>query len=348
MRMGRASLLCLIVLLAGCGPHNSESPGTKAPPAGSKGLSVAMVTDAGGIDDKSFNQSAWEGLKRANTELGVKNRYLESREQSDYETNLSTLAEQGNDLVFAVGFLMEDALKNVAAAKPGVKFAIIDGNAPPTPNCASIKFREEEGCFLAGYLAGKMTKTGAIGFLGGMESALITKFESGYYAGARTARPDIRVVVKYAGSWKDLPKGTELSRRMVDQGADIIFAAAGKSGLGALDVANEKGPGYYAIGVDADQDGVHPGRVLTSMMKGVDAAVFDTVTDLKAGKWQPGERVYGIKEGGVHLSPMKYTKQDVPADVLTKLDELSKMITDGKIQVPKTAEEKMNFVPPKI
>jgi basic membrane protein A len=131
-------------------------------------------------------------------------------------------------------------------------------------------------------------------------------------------------------------------------GADIIFAAAGKSGLGVLDAAAKKGPGFYGIGVDGDQDGTHPGRILTSMMKGVDNAIFDTVKSIKDGAWKPGDHVFGIKEGGLHLSPMKYTKQDVPAEVLQKIDVISKMIADGKIVVPKTDEELQNFKIPKI
>jgi basic membrane protein A len=306
------------------------------------------VTDTGGPDDKSFNALALAGLKKAEKELGAKTAFLESHSLTDYVTNLSTLSEQGNDLVFAVGYLMEDPLKEVVPVKPDTKFVIIDGSAPAAPNALSVKFREEEGCFLAGYLAGRMTKTGAIGFLGGMEGALITKFECGYIAGAKTARPDIRVIVKYAGSWTDVSKGTELSREIFRQGADIVMHGAGKSGLGVFQAAKEQGPGYYAIGVDADQDHEAPGRVLTSMMKGVDAAVYDTVKELQEGKWQPGERVYGIKEGGVHLSPMTYTKNDVPPDVLAKIDKISKMIAEGKIKPPSTKEDLLNFQIPKV
>lgn len=336
-----------LLILAGCG-----ETGEKAGPSGAetavKPIRAAVVTDAAGIDDKSFNASAWEGLKRAEAELGVEKKYLESREQSDYATNLSTLAEQGNDLVFAVGYLMEDALKEVAPKHPNTKFAIIDGSAPSEPNCLSLKFREEEGCFLVGYLAGRMSKTGAIGFVGGMEGALIKKFEAGYTAGALTANPNIRVLAKYVGNWTDVAKGKELALAEFRDGADIIFHAAGKSGLGVLDAAAEKGAGFYGIGVDADQDGIHPGRILTSMMKRVDNAVFETVKAVKEGTWQSGEKILGLKEGGIDLSPMTHTKQDVPEEVLTKLEALKQQIVDGKIKVPTTADELQNFVPPKI
>jgi basic membrane protein A and related proteins len=350
------SAALMIVSLLGCGPKNegaTTAAGTSS--GGSSGIKAAMVTDTGGIDDQSFNTGSWEGLQKAYQEKLIdKPRYLESREQSDYKTNLSTLAEQGYNVVFAVGFLMEDALKEVAPNHPNTKFAIIDGSAPTgadgkvLPNCVSLKFREEEGSFLAGYLAGRMTKTGAIGFVGGMDSALIKKFEVGYYSGAKTARPDIRVIPGYVGNFKDLGTGRSIAEEQFRQGADIIFAAAGTAGKGVLDAANAKGPGFYAIGVDKDQDDVRPGRVLTSMMKTVDGAVYETVKSVHDGKWSPGERVVGVKEGGVHLSPMKYTKQDVPPDVLAKIDQLSKMIAEGQIKVPTTEDERQSFVPPKL
>jgi basic membrane protein A len=351
-RIGLAVWFSFFVFPLGCGPHKDNADNGAGPnkvTGTAEPVKVGQVTDAGGIDDKSFNASAWSGLQKAQKELGIEPKYLESREQADYKSNLSSLAEQKSGLVFAVGYLMEDALKEIAPSYPNTKFAIIDGSAPNDPNCASIKFKEEEGCFLAGYLAGKMTKTGAIGFVGGMEGTLIKKFECGYIAGARTARPDIRVAIKYVGSWKDVAKGKEMALVEFNRdGADIVFQAAGKSGLGVLDAANEKGAGFYGIGVDADQDDVHPGRVLCSMMKGVDTAVFDTVKQFNEGKWLAGEHVFGIKDGGVHLSPMKNTKKDVPAEVLAKIEQISKTIGDGKFKVPSTADELQNFQPPKI
>lgn len=351
----------VLIALAGCGPEKKGATpsGTSAgqPGGTTTGASIkgAMVTDTGGIDDLSFNAGSWEGLKKAQTDFGLpKPRYLESKEAADYKGNLSTLAEQKNDIVFAVGFIMENALKEVAPNYPNIKFAIIDGKVPtgadgkPLPNCTALKFREEEGSFLVGYLAAKMSKTGAIGFVGGLELPLIKKFEAGYIAGAKTANPNIRIVSKYLASFTDNVKGKLYAEQEFRDGADIIFHAAGKGGLGVLDAVAEKGAGYYGIGVDKDQDDLHPGRVLTSMMKGVDAAVYNTVKDLKDGKWTPGEHEFGIKEGGIHLSPMKHTKKDVPADVLAKLDEISKQIADGKIKPPTTLDELQTFQSPKI
>jgi basic membrane protein A len=348
----------LLVGAAGCGPK-TEDAGTRGDgetgkkPAAGQVLQVGLVTDAGGIDDQSFNASCWAGVKKAQAEGGVKGKYVESERQSDYKTNLSTMTEQGCGLVFGAGFLMEDAFTEIAPAYPNVKFASIDGKAivdsatgKPVPNGVGIRFREEEGCFLAGYLAGKMSKTGAVGFVGGMESPLIKKFEMGYYAGAKTANPKIRMIPKYVGDWTDNAKGKEYALAEIREGADILFAAAGKGGLGALDAVAEQGPGYYGIGVDRDQDDLHPGRILTSMMKRVDLAVYQTIEDVKAGKWTSGEKILGLKEGMIHLSPMKYTKKDVPPDVLRALDTLKEMIIAGKIKVPTTEEEMQNFVPP--
>ncbi|MCC6728796.1 MAG: BMP family ABC transporter substrate-binding protein [Chthonomonadales bacterium] len=341
------ALLAGALLLGGCAGRDARTAREAAPP-GEPAVWAGMVTDAGGIDDRSFNASAWAGLNRAREELKARIEYLESKEQSDYETNLSILAEQGPRLVFAVGYLMEDALAEVAPRYPEVKFAIIDGSAPNLPNCAALKFREEEGAFLAGYLAGRMTKTGGLGFVGGVEGPLIKKFECGYRAGARTARPDVRVIVKYVGGWTDVAKGKELALLEYAQGADIVFHATGKAGLGVLDAAAEKGPGYYAIGVDRDQDEEHPGRVLTSVMKGVDTAVFDTVKALAEGRWQRGDHVLGVREGAVRLSPMRYTRKDVPQHVLDALDRLTREVAAGRVAVPKTEEEVQNFVPPKV
>lgn len=344
----------LLIGAAGCG---HQKPGSAAEtPSGSRatspGLSFALVTDAGGIDDKSFNASAWAGLQKACSDLGLKNkpRVLESKEQGDYETNLASFADQGIDLVFAVGYLMEDALKKVAPRYPHTHFAIIDGNAPNLPNCASLKFREEEGALLAGYLAMRMSKTGVIGFVGGIEGALMKRFEDGYRAGARIARPDGVVVVKYIGSWTDVPKGSEIGKLLISPQvrADVVFAAAGKGGLGVLDAVAAGGPGYYGIGVDKDQDDLHPGRILTSMMKSVDRSVEQTARQFAAGKWTPGEHVLGVAEHGVGLSPMRFTKKDVPPAVLADLERLTRMVAEGKVKAPKTDEELAAFVPPSL
>ncbi|HET6453013.1 MAG TPA: BMP family ABC transporter substrate-binding protein [Armatimonadota bacterium] len=306
---------------------------------------AAVVTDTGGIGDLSFNAMAWSGLQRAGKELGIDVKFLESKEQADYAVNLNQFAQQGYDLVFAVGFLMEDAVKETAPKYPKTKFAIIDGNAPHLPNAAALKFKENEGSFLAGALAASMSKTGKIGFIGGMEVDLIKRFECGYRAGAMTINPKVKVLTAYTGKWDDPGKGNELAMAQFGQGADIIFHASGSCGLGVIGAAKTKGPGYYAIGVDADQDYIAPGRVLTSMMKRVDNAVYSTCKSVAQHDFQPGDHVFGLKEGGVGLSPMKYTKKDIPPGVLAKIEKLRQQIIEGNIKPPATVEELKEFSP---
>jgi basic membrane protein A len=331
--------MVLPLLLVSCSKHTAS-------PSGSHPIKAAVVTDVGGIGDLSFNAMAWEGLKRAGKELGIGIKFLESKEQADYAPNLRKFAEQGYDIVFAVGFLMEDAVRAVAPKYPKTKFVIIDGNAPKCSNAAALKFREEEGCFLAGALAGAMTKTGKIGFIGGMEVPLIKKFECGYKAGAMTTRPDVKVLTAYTGRWDDPAKGAELAMSQFGQGADIVMHASGSCGLGVINAAKTKGPGFYAIGVDADQDYIAPGRVLTSMMKRVDNAVYLTCKSVVDGTFKPGDHVFGLKEEGVGLSPLKYTKKDVPSEVLSKISKLREMIITGELNPPKTLEELRRFKPP--
>jgi basic membrane protein A len=244
---------------------------------------------------------------------------------------------------------MADAVKDVAAQFPNVHFAIIDSDAPEgSKNVAGLRFQEEQGSYLAGYLAAMMSKTKKIGFVGGMKIPLIEKFEAGYKAGAKTAGfdPDKQVLASYVGDWDDMNKGMVQAQLQFDQGADVIFQAAGKAGMSVLKAASKRGAGFYAIGVDQDQDYIYPGRVLTSMVKQVDTAVFDTIKDSKDGKFSPGNHVFSMKDGGISLSEMKYTKQDVPPDVLKKLEKLSKMVMDGSVVPPTKLADLANFKPP--
>jgi basic membrane protein A and related proteins len=329
----------------GCGKNG---PSSGAPAGGSaKTFRVGMVTDTGGTDDESFNASGAAGLKRAAEELGCDQKFLESREQADYRTNLSSLAEAGYGYVIALGYMMEEAVELSAKDFPDTKFAIVDGKGPQLPNAASLQFREEEGSFLAGFLAASMSRKRAVGFLGGMDVPVLRRFEAGYTAGARTADPSVRVVAKYVASFSDPGKGNIIAEQMLNE-VDVLFAAAGKSGLGALKACAAKGPGTYGIGSDSDQDDIHPGRVLTSMMKRVDNAVFNSIKAMKEGTWKPGEQTFGLKEGGVHLSPMTHTKKDVPGEVLAELDALSKMIVEGRLKPPRTMEELRTFKPPLV
>ncbi len=311
-------------------------------------LRAAMVTDTSGIGDESFNASAWRGLQRAQSELGAEVRYLESRTAADYARNLTALARQGYTVVFAIGFLMQDALARVAPRFPKTYFGIVDGSAPNLPNCVSLIFNEQEGSFLVGALAGGMTRTGKLGFVGGMNIPLIKKFEYGYRAGVITIRPNAQILAGYTGNWDDVNKGRELALTQFNQGADIIFHAAGRCGIGVIRAAQQKGKGFYAIGVDSDQDHLAPGHVLTSMMKRVDNAVFDTCRRVMQGQFKAGTIVYGVKERGVGLSPMRFTKNDVPPALMARVRRLETMIAQGKLVVPFNEQTFRAFKPPKV
>lgn len=327
-------------------PSGTDTAGTSTTGANTRHIKAGLVTDVGGVNDRSFNTLAWEGLQQAGKELGADVKYTESKQNADYVANLTRFAQAKYDVVFAVGFLMQDAVKEVAAKYPNVKFAIIDGNAPNSPNAVSYKFKEEEGSFLAGAMAAGVSKTGTIGFVGGMEMPLIKKFEVGYTAGARTVKPNVRVVTGYAGKFDDPQKGQEIALSQMGAGADVVFHAAGSTGIGVIKAVQNKGAGVYAIGVDKDQDGEAPGRVLTSMIKKVDVAVVDVCRAVANDKFQPGTVTLGLKDNAVGLSEMKYTKKDVSPAVLSQVDALKKQIVAGTLQPPSTVSSLATFKAP--
>ena len=296
----------------------------------------------GGRGDKSFNDAAYAGLERARKELGIPFTTLETGEGADREAQMRQLAAGGNQLVFGVGFLFSDDIYGLAQEFPDVKFAGIDYTLKPDqtlpPNLQALDFKENEGSFLVGALAGLMSKTGKVGFVGGMEIPLIKKFEAGYRAGVEAVNPKAEVIVKYAGTtgtaFKDPTKGKELGLAEYNQGADIIFHASGSTGLGVFEAAREKGPGHYAIGVDSDQYAEAPGTILTSMVKRVDNAVFQSIRDLKDGRWQGGVRELGLKEDGVGWVYDAHNQTLIPAPVKAKVDSLKAEIIAGRIVVP--------------
>ncbi len=304
-----------------------ENPGGEG-----KKLAIGMVFDSGGIGDKSFNDSANRGLERAKAELGVDVRTIDSKSEKDYTTNLSTLAEQGCDLVFAVGITQQNALTEVAENFPKTKFAIVDA-VVEKENVRSLLFSEEQGSYLAGYLAGMTSKSGKLGFVGGKDIPLIKKFEVGYAAGAKAANPKIEMLpAKYTDSWDDTNLGKQIAQVLFSQGADIVYHASGRCGVGVIQAAKEAGK--MAIGVDSDQDDLAPGFVLTSMIKKVDEAVFSSIKDLKEGKFEAGSKIYDLKSKGVGISELKFTKDKLPEGALVKLSQVGEDIVSGKIVVP--------------
>jgi basic membrane protein A len=333
-------------LVAGCSSGSEKSAAgessTTTQHAG-KAVKVFLVFDEGGRGDKSFNDSAYRGVERAKSELGADTRYVDSKSQADYITNFESLAEDKPDLIIGVGISMDQAMKEAAKRHPDQKFAIIDVTSD-SPNVMGVVFKEEEGSFLAGVLAGMTTKTNKIGFVGGKSIDLIKKFEYGFRAGIKTVNPSCQVSAKYTEDWADVAKGQEAAIALFDGGADIVYHASGKCGIGVIKAAKERN--LYAIGVDSDQDGEAPGNVLTSMVKGVDNAVFEAAKRVKDGTFKGENLVLGIKEGGVGLSEMKYTKNKVSPEALAAVERYKEMIKANAFQVPATAEQFASFSPP--
>lgn len=342
-----ASLCLVVILAAACRPPSSGSAGTTPDERPKTGVKIGMVTDTGGIGDQSFNMMAWRGLERAKSELGAETTVAESHQVSDYAANLRRLAERGCRVVFAVGFALEKPTAEVAPAYPDTRFAIVDAPGPKAPNVAGLVFREEEGAYLVGALAGGMSKSRKLGFVGGMEIPLIKRFEAGYRAGIATTQPGAEVTAKYTNNWEDVARGKELALSLFNGGADVVFHASGRCGLGVIEAAKEKGSGFWAIGVDADQDHLGtadpdnpspPSRVLTSMLKRVDNAVFAICKETVEGSFQAGPRTFGVKEDGVGISPLKYTRDAIPPALLERVEELKGKISSGSLRPPGTLE----------
>lgn len=301
-------------------------------------LKVSMVTDAGGVNDESFCQSAWDGLQKCHKNLGTKVSYLESKQEADFEVNLEALVDEETDLIWGIGFMMSDALLTAAKHYPENKFAIIDfGYGENTPkNVVGVTFRENEPSFLAGYIAGKMTKTNKVAFVGGMEGFVIAKFQYGYMAGVKTANPQAEVFVQYAGTFVDAAAGKSIAEQMYNNGADIIYQAAGATGNGVIEAAKENNK--WVIGTDKDQNFLAPENVITSVMKHVDETIYAVVQDLHAGNWNGGTTLnYGLKEKGMGLAPT--TSKLVPEDLLKEVESISEKIISGEIVVPSNEEE---------
>ena len=305
--------------------------------AGAK-FKVAMVTDVGGVNDQSFNQSAWEGLQRTQKDFGINVAYKESKQDADYAPNMETLTDAEYNLIWGIGFLMGDAIKETAQINPDQKYAIIDfsyGDKTPK-NVTGVVFQEEQPSFLVGYIAGKLTKTNKVGFVGGIKFSLIEKFEYGYMTGVKLANPKCEILSQYAESFTDAAKGKAITNNMYQQGADIVFHASGGVGDGVIEAAKEKGK--WAIGVDKDQNFLAPDNVLTSAMKRVDNAIYDVVRRQKDGQWKGGDTVvYNLSNEGVGIAPT--SGKHVPASILKEVDQLIARIKKGEIVVPATKDE---------
>jgi basic membrane protein A len=322
-------------------------PSHAAEAASKDAINVGIVLDVGGLGDKSFNDGAYRGAVAAEKELGAHIRLIEPGEGTDREAGLRLLAAEHMDLVTGVGFIFTDDATQLAKEYPNVNFAVVDysistdkaGNPiPPPPNVAALKFKEEEGSFLVGSLAAMVGRSKKVGFVGGMDVPLIQKFEAGYKAGVKHVCPDCTVIVQYAGvtpeAFRNPGKGKELALNQYSQGVNVIYHASGSTGLGVFEAARQTGK--YAIGVDADQYGEAPGRVLTSMVKGIDVSVLDAIRRVRDHTFKGGIYTYGLAQNGVGYVYDEHNRALIPDSVRTRLEQIKADIIAGKITVPST------------
>ncbi len=311
-------------------------------------IKVGIVFDIGGKNDRSFNAAAWEGVLRAEKDLDICLYDVEPGNPTSIEPAMRAFAEKNFDLIIGVGFAQGPILQQVATDYPDIKFAIVDGvivdaNGDPLPNVASLVFREHEGSYLVGMIAAAKSKTGVVGFLGGMDIPLIHRFAKGYEEGAHAVNPNARIVINYVGvtdaAWNNPGKGKELALSQIEKGADVIFTAAGNSGLGAFDAVeqygkNDKGEANkFVIGVDSNQNGVKPGYVLTSMVKRVDNAVYDVVKEVLDGKFRGGFHAFGLDKDGVAYALDDFNRSLIPEDVIQRTEQAKAKIVTGEIKV---------------
>lgn len=361
MKKRKFGLALSLVLAAGTilGACGSKDEGKESGETEKKAtdFKVGLVTDTGGVDDKSFNQSAWEGLVKFGKENGLEEgkgyRYLQSEKEADYIPNLGKFADGGYNLTFAAGFLLEDAVQTAAEQNENAHFALIDSlladenwNTVWLDNVANVTFEEQQGSFLVGVVAAKHTKSGKVGFIGGVDSPLIKKFENGFKAGVKSVNKDIEILVQYAGDFNKPEKGTSIADTMYTQGADIIYHAAGGTGNGVFTEAKNrkaKGEEVWVIGVDRDQhdEGMPENVTLTSMVKRVDVAVYELSKLAMEGNFPGGkETVFGLKESGVGIAP---TTDNITDEDKALVKEFEEKILNGDITPPKTDEEFAEF-----
>ena len=322
--------LCMIFALAACGQ--------KAAPAAAK-VKIGMVTDVGGVNDKSFNQTSWEGLQAlAAEDSRFEVNYLESKTDADYQTNINTFIDEGYDLVICVGYMLADATRAAAEANPDQKFAIIDDESIDLPNVACLMFAQEQASYLVGLVAGSVTQTKNVGYVQGMVSDSMNLFGIGFITGVLEACPDATVQQYNANTFGDSAGGSTAAKGMITKGADVIYHAAGGTGMGVIEACNEEG--IWAIGVDTDQSNLAPDHVITSAMKRVDVACQDISKAVADGKFTAGTHMYDLSNGGVDLAP---TRTHIPADVLAVVEQAKADIIAGKVTVPTLAEEVPQF-----
>lgn len=333
------SVVVMVLLLAmGCTNISKETENKSI--SDPNKLKVTMVTSSGEIDDESFNQIAWEGVKRAKEDLDINISYKESSEETGYIDDLEELLAGKNDLIWGIGFILGEPIKKISEKNLNQKYAIVDFSYEDygikTPeNVLCLVFNDEHSSFMAGYIASKISQSGKIGFIGGMENIASSRFEYGYRAGIDYANKEtgknVEILVNYVNSFEDSEKGKDMAIKTYKSGADIIFQAAGNTGLGVIEAAKQEGK--YVIGVDIDQSYLAPENVVTSVIKRVDLATYNVVEDVKNNEFKGGQTIsYGLKEGAVDI--VKTSNKHLSEDLLHKVEEIKKAIISGDIIVP--------------
>ncbi|GLG02516.1 BMP family ABC transporter substrate-binding protein [Alicyclobacillus hesperidum subsp. aegles] len=353
-----ASMFALTAIVTGCGTGaasnnaatngsnaaNSAGTSNSAGTTNGKTIKIGLVTDTGGLNDNGFNHLAYVGMTNAQHQLnGVSTSVVQSQSESDYVPNLSHFAQNGYNLVIAVGYLMEDAVKQVAKEYPKTDFLIIDDNITGIPNVASAIFQSEQAGYLAGVVAGLVQKNhqlkglntkNVVGVIGGQDIPPVDTYIAGFQQGFKKEDPSGKVLLQYTNSFSDEALGSQYAQNEISQGADIIFPVAGGCGIGAINAA--KSAKVYAIGVDTNQAYLAPGTVITSATKGVDTAVFDTIKAVQNGTFKGGVSTFNLANNGVGIAPLM---KGVPQSVQTTVNQIKQQIISGQIKVSTTVQK---------
>ena len=344
--------LCMVFALCACGSSEpaaedtAEAPAAEAPAeeapaeeeaAPAEKVRIGMVTDVGGVNDQSFNQTSWEGLQALDPEVFEVN-YLESKTDADYQTNINTFIDEGYDLIICVGYMLADATREAAEANPDQLFAIIDDSTIDLPNVACLMFAQEQASYLVGLVAGSVTESKIVGYVQGMVSDSMNLFGIGYITGVLEACPDAQVLQYNVNNFGDIAGGSTAAKDMITKGADVIYHAAGGSGIGVISACDEEG--IWAIGVDTDQASLAPDHVLTSAMKRVDVASQDISKAVAEGNFTAGVHMYDLSNGGVDLAP---TRDHIPAEVLEVVEAAKTAIINGEKSVPTSVADCPEF-----
>ena len=342
--------LCMVFALCACGqtaaPAESAAPAEEsaapaeesaAPAAPAEKVKIGMVTDVGGVNDKSFNQTSWEGLQALDPEVFEVN-YLESKTDADYQTNINTFIDEGYDMIICVGYMLANATREAAEANPDQLFAIIDDATIDLPNVACLMFAQVQASYLVGLVAGSVTESKTVGYVQGMVSDSMNLFGIGYITGVLEACPDATVLQYNANAFGDIAGGSTAAKDMITKGADVIYHAAGGTGIGVISACDEEG--IWAIGVDTDQAPLAPDHVLTSAMKRVDVAAQDISKAVAEGNFTAGIHLYDLSNGGVDRAP---TRDHIPAEVIEVVEAAKTAIINGEKSVPTSVDDCPEF-----